>query len=85
VSTLAIILTLRLKASGSAINHFAHVILTDVLLPVLKKTASEGHTVRIACQASNAHQSAPSDPHQFDSLEAMNKFAGPQVQYGRTK
>jgi len=37
-------------------NHMGHVILTSHLLPLIKKTASEGHTVRITNQASNAHE-----------------------------
>lgn len=62
----------------------AHVILTSHLLPILKKTASNGNTVRITNQASNAHQSAPSDT-KFESLDELNQDLGPNPQYGRSK
>lgn len=67
-----------------AINHFGPVILTSHLLPLLKKTASPSSPVRIVNQASNAHQSAPSDT-QFASLEELNRDLGPNPQYGRSK
>lgn len=67
-----------------AVNHMAHVILTSHLLPVLKKTASNGNIVRISNQASNAHQATPSDT-KFESLDELNKDNGPNGQYGRSK
>lgn len=67
-----------------AVNHFAHVILTSHLLPLLKKTAAEGNTVRISNQASNAHQQVPSDL-KFQTLEDLNKDLGPMGQYGKSK
>ncbi|KAL8772173.1 MAG: hypothetical protein Q9209_002608 [Squamulea sp. 1 TL-2023] len=67
-----------------ALNHMGHVILTSHLLPVMKKTASEGNTVRIVILASNAHQSAPSDC-KFESLDELNQDLGPNAQYGRSK
>ena len=67
-----------------AMNHMAHVILTSHLLPILKKTASNGSTVRIVNMASNAHQATPSDT-KFESLEEMNRDLGPNGQYGRSK
>lgn len=67
-----------------ALNHIGHVILTSHLLPVLKKTAEAGHTVRISNQSSNAHQSAPSDT-KFESVEELNKELGPMAVYGRSK
>ena len=67
-----------------ALNHFAHVILTSHLLPLLKSTADAGHTVRISNQASNAHQSAPSST-KFASLDELNTDLGPNGQYGRSK
>ena len=67
-----------------AVNHMGHVILTSHLLPVLKKTASQGHTVRIVNQASNAHQSAPPDC-EFASLDELNQDLGPMALYGRSK
>lgn len=67
-----------------AMNHMAHVILTSHLLPIMKKTASSGNTVRISNQASNAHQATPSDT-KFASLDELNRDLGPNGQYGRSK
>ncbi|KAL8946966.1 MAG: hypothetical protein Q9222_006706 [Ikaeria aurantiellina] len=67
-----------------AVNHMGHVILNSHLLPIMKKTASDGSTVRIAILASNAHQAAPSDV-KFESLDEMNQDLGPNGQYGRSK
>lgn len=67
-----------------AVNHAGHVILTSHLLPVLKKTASKGNTVRIVCLGSNAHQGTPSDC-KFASLDELNQDLGPNGQYGRAK
>lgn len=62
----------------------SHVILNSHLLPIMKKTASEGNTVRIVTLASNAHQAAPSDC-KFESLDELNQDLGPNGQYGRSK
>ncbi|KAL8754700.1 MAG: hypothetical protein Q9184_005033 [Pyrenodesmia sp. 2 TL-2023] len=67
-----------------ALNHMGHVILNSHLMPIMKKTASEGNTVRIVTLASNAHQSAPSDC-KFESLDELNQDLGPNAQYGRSK
>ena len=67
-----------------AVNHMGHVILTSHLLPLLKKTAESGSKVRISCQGSNAHQSAPKDT-KFASLNELNQDLGPMGQYGRAK
>jgi len=67
-----------------AANHFGHVILTSHLLPVMKKTASAGHIVRIVNLASNAHQGAPSETA-FESVDELQKDYGPNGQYGRSK
>lgn len=67
-----------------ALNHFGHVILTVNLLPLMKDTAANGHTVRISNTASNAHQATPSDT-KFDSLAELNQDLGPNGQYGRSK
>jgi len=67
-----------------AVNHFGHVILASHLLPTMKKTASQGNTVRIVTLGSNAHQATPSDC-QFASLEELNTDLGPNGQYGRAK
>ena len=67
-----------------SVSLFGHVILTSHLLPLLKKTASQGNKVRISNQASNAHQSAPKDT-KFKSLDELNTDYGPMPQYGRAK
>jgi NAD(P)-dependent dehydrogenase (short-subunit alcohol dehydrogenase family) len=64
-----------------------HVVLTSHLLPLLESTATSNNsnnTVRIAIQASNAHQGAPSDT-KFASLSELNRDLGPNGQYGRSK
>jgi len=67
-----------------AVNHMGHVILTSHLLPIMKKTASQGNTVRIVNMGSNAHQATPSDC-KFASLDELNQDLGPNGQYGRSK
>lgn len=67
-----------------AVNHIGHVVLTSHLLPLLKKTADAGNTVRIVCLGSNAHQATPSDCA-FASLAELNQDLGPNALYGRAK
>ena len=67
-----------------AVNHFGHAVLTSCLLPLLKQTAERGNVVRISNQSSNAHRGAPKDT-QFASLDEINRDAGPNAQYGRSK
>lgn len=67
-----------------AVNHMGHVTLTSHLLPIIKKTASQGNTVRIVNLSSNLHESAPSDT-KFESLDELNQDLGPNAQYGRAK
>ena len=67
-----------------ALNHMGHDVLTSHLLPLLKKTASQGNTVRIVNLASNAHEQTPSDT-KFESVDELNKDLGPMAQYGRSK
>ena len=67
-----------------SVNHLGHVVLTSLLLPLLKKTASNGHTVRISNQGSNAHQSTPSDTA-FASANELKQDLGPNGLYGRSK
>ena len=67
-----------------AVNHIAHVILVSRLLPLIKKTASAGNTVRIVNLASNAHQFSPPDT-KFLSKDELNQDLGPNPQYGRSK
>ena len=67
-----------------ALNHVGHALLTSHLLPLLKKTAEAGNTVRIGNMASNAHQGAPKEA-KFESLEQINQDYGPIGQYGQSK
>lgn len=67
-----------------AVNHIGHVVLTSHLLPLMKKTAESGDTVRIVNFGSNAHPSAPKDT-KFASLEEINVDSGPTAQYGKSK
>ncbi len=67
-----------------AVSHFGHVILASHLMPIMKKTAEKGNTVRIVTLGSNAHQACPSDC-KFESLEELNQDLGPNGQYGRSK
>ncbi|KAG9122798.1 hypothetical protein FRC07_000669 [Ceratobasidium sp. 392] len=67
-----------------AVNHFGHVILTSTLLPLLKKTAEGGETVRIVNAGSNLHEQAPQDIKFADVAELNNDY-GPNAQYGRSK
>lgn len=82
------IMTHQIDANGvdlhMSTNHFAHVIMTSHLLPLLKKTAEKGDYVRIVNMTSNLHESAPSDC-KFESLEEINKDYGPTTQYARSK
>jgi NAD(P)-dependent dehydrogenase (short-subunit alcohol dehydrogenase family) len=67
-----------------AINHMGHVVLTNYLLPLMKKTAEDGNVVRISNQSSNLHRTVPSDT-KFASLDEINRDSGPNGQYGRSK
>lgn len=67
-----------------AVNHMGHVLFTSQLLPLMKKTAEAGHTVRITNQASNAHEQTPKDT-KFANLDELNRDLGPLAQYGRSK
>ncbi|KAL7627282.1 hypothetical protein AAE478_001471 [Parahypoxylon ruwenzoriense] len=82
------IMTYRLTDYGvdrhMAVNHIGHAVLTSRLLPLLKKTAEKGDTVRISNQSSNVHHDAPIDT-KFESLEELNRDLGPNAQYGRSK
>ncbi|KAF2811975.1 NAD(P)-binding protein [Mytilinidion resinicola] len=82
------IMTAQLAKNGidqhMAQNHIGHVVLTSHLLPLLKKTAEQGNTVRIVNLASNTHESAPKET-KFESVEELNKDYGAMAQYGRSK
>lgn len=65
-------------------NHIGADVITSHLLPLIKKTADAGSTVRIVNLASNLHESCPSDT-EFLTLEELNKDYGPNAQYARSK
>jgi NAD(P)-dependent dehydrogenase (short-subunit alcohol dehydrogenase family) len=67
-----------------AVNHFGHVVLTSFLLPLMKKTADTGATVRIVTASSNLHQKAPKET-KFADIAELNTDYGPNAQYGRSK
>jgi len=70
------------------VNNVSHVLITDILFPVLKKTAAmpdspEG-SVRIIGEASELHRASPSDV-KAESLQEMATDVGPTKMYGRSK
>ncbi|CAE6480449.1 unnamed protein product [Rhizoctonia solani] len=67
-----------------ALNHFGPVVLTSTLLPLLKRTADSGATVRIVTAGSNLHQSAPKET-KFADIAELNTDYGPNSQYARSK
>ncbi|KZT31947.1 NAD(P)-binding protein [Sistotremastrum suecicum HHB10207 ss-3] len=72
-------------------NHISPFVLTNTLLPLLKKTASEpGSDVRIVNVSSTAHNFPASEHAVFDSKEALNNRFGDSItermkRYGYTK
>lgn len=68
-----------------AVDYMGRLFLLSELLPLLKSTADEtGDFVRVVNQASNVHQSAPSDT-KFDRIEELQKDVGPNGLYGRSR
>lgn len=67
-----------------AVKYMGHVILTSHLLPLMKRTAAQGFTVRIVNLASNLHERVPKDI-KFETLADLNQDLGPNSQYGRSK
>lgn len=67
-----------------ACNNVGHAILTQGLLPLIKKTADKTGDARIVIMASNLHFSASSDV-KFASIEELNTSLGPTLQYNRSK
>jgi len=82
------IMTRQLNKNGTdlhlATNHVGHVVITSHLLPILKKTADSGRTVRIVNMSSNLHESTPSDT-EFKNMEEWNQDLGPNGLYARAK
>ena len=70
-----------------AVNHLAHFLLVDGLLPKLRETAkstSGDFTTRIVAESSELHRAAPSDTA-FASVDEMNQEIDPTKLYGRAK
>jgi NAD(P)-dependent dehydrogenase (short-subunit alcohol dehydrogenase family) len=67
-----------------ACNNVGHAILTQGLLPLIKKTADKTGDARIVIMASNLHFSASSDV-KFASIDELNSDLGPTLQYNRSK
>jgi NAD(P)-dependent dehydrogenase (short-subunit alcohol dehydrogenase family) len=66
-----------------AINHLAHAMIIQDLLPVLKKTASQpGSDVRVLCLTSTAWMSHSRDGITFSTLRTPQKgFMGSSFRY----
>ncbi|CAE6482122.1 unnamed protein product [Rhizoctonia solani] len=67
-----------------ALNHFGPVVLTSTLLPLMKRTADSGATVRIVTAGSNLHQSTPKET-KFADIAELNTDYGANSQYARSK
>lgn len=66
-------------------NHLGHFLLTSELLPLLTKTASRSHDVRIVNLSSLSH-AWTSDKMDYASLESINsEWASPNERYGQSK
>lgn len=74
--------------SHFGVNNVAQVLMTDILYPLLAKTAARPDTaegsVRIVTEASELHRAAPSDV-KAESLEEMATDVGATKLYGRSK
>lgn len=67
-----------------ACNNVGHAVLTEALLPLIKKTASQTGDVRFVMMASNLHFAAPPSV-KFESIDELNTDLGPTLQYNRSK
>ncbi|EED16628.1 short-chain dehydrogenase, putative [Talaromyces stipitatus ATCC 10500] len=70
-----------------AINHLAHAMIIQELLPLMKKTASlPGSDVRVLCLTSTAWMSHPKNGITFSTLRTPQKgFMGSSFRYGQSK
>jgi len=67
------------------INHMGHALLTKLLLPLLKSTASAGDDVRVIVMTSYSHWSAPEGGILFETLRTpADRLLGFQ-RYGQSK
>ncbi len=70
-----------------AVNHLAHAMVIDQLLPVLQRTSDLPEAdVRIICLSSEGHAGHPSGGFLFDKLRTpMDTFFGSWIRYGQSK
>ncbi|KAL0932794.1 retinol dehydrogenase [Colletotrichum truncatum] len=66
-------------------NHMGHALFTQLLLPVLKKTASENPDVRVVFLSSAAEGWAPKDTYQLDKLKTKMPETASRFRYGISK
>ncbi|KAK2007325.1 short chain dehydrogenase [Colletotrichum eremochloae] len=69
-------------------NHMGHALLTQLLLPTLKKTAAaagENSDVRVVFLSSAAEGWAPKDTYQFDRLKTTMPETASRFRYGISK
>lgn len=67
-------------------NHMGHALLTNLLIPVLDKTAKLPDTdVRIVALSSTGHKLVPRGGIVFDSLKTDAVSMGPYIRYGQSK
>lgn len=66
-------------------NHMGPALLTQLLLPTLKHTATLNPDVRIIFLSSKAEQSAPSDTYQLEQLKTTMQNVATSYRYGISK
>ncbi|CAG9956413.1 unnamed protein product [Clonostachys rosea f. rosea IK726] len=67
------------------INYLGHALLTKLLLPILKVTASEGHAVRVVILSSYSHWNAPKWGIQFQHLKTTAEQIPTLQRYAQSK
>ncbi|KAK9319817.1 hypothetical protein V1517DRAFT_331321 [Lipomyces orientalis] len=69
------------------VNHLAHAMIIDTLLPTLQRTAAQpGADVRIICLTSEGYAAHPRGGILYDRLRTpMDMFMGTWVRYGQSK
>ncbi|KAF0319240.1 retinol dehydrogenase [Colletotrichum asianum] len=66
-------------------NHMGHALFTQLLLPVMKKTANENPDVRIVFLSSGAEGWAPKGTYEFDKLKTKMPEIASRYRYGISK
>ncbi|CAH0039313.1 unnamed protein product [Clonostachys rhizophaga] len=67
------------------INYLGHALLTKLLLPILKVTASEGHAVRVVILSSYSHWNAPEGGIQFQYMKTTAEQIPTLQRYAQSK